>query len=159
MLRDVVHFDALGHTNPPTFKHTAIDMQAFTPYLNFDGTTREVMTFYKKCLGAELEMQTFGDQAHSPEQKDRIMHARLTKGAAVLMASDSMPGEPVIAGNNVWITQQCETVDEIDSAFAAFSEGGKVIMPLATQFWGARFGMLTDKYGINWMFNCELKQG
>jgi len=132
-------------------------VKAFLPYLNFDGNTREAMTFYQKCLGAQLEIQTFGDmKAPFPGQENSVMHARLSKGSAVLMASDPMPGTPVLVGNNVWITQDCESVEEIERLFVAFGEGGTVIMPLADQFWGARFGMLTDKFGINWMFNHEL---
>ncbi|MEO7995825.1 MAG: VOC family protein [Gemmatimonadaceae bacterium] len=134
-------------------------MKAFIPYLNFDGNTREAMTFYQKCMGsgAELAVQTFGEaQGEKGPMSDRVMHARLSGGTMVLMASDTMVGQPFIVGNNVWITQDCESVSEIDRLFSAFSEGGQVLMPLETQFWGARFGMLIDKFGINWMFNCEL---
>lgn len=134
-------------------------MKAFIPYLNFDGNTREAMTFYHKCMGpnADLSVQTFGEaQGVEGPAANRVMHARLSGGTMVLMASDTQPGSPYVVGNNVWITQDCESVEEIDRLFAAFSEGGKVLMPLATQFWGARFGMLKDKYGINWMFNHEL---
>jgi PhnB protein len=132
-------------------------MKAFTPYLNFDGNTREAMTFYQKCLGAQLELQTFGEaNAPFPGHEQAVMHARLTTGSAVIMASDPMPNNPVVFGNNVWITQECESIEEIERVFAAFAEGGKVVMPLADQFWGARFGMITDKFGINWMFNCQL---
>ena len=127
-------------------------MRAFIPYLNFDGNTREVMTFYRNCFGdsSELTLQTFGE-AHSGghEGADRIMHARLSGGTMVLMASDTMPGMPFVVGNNVWITQDCESVDEIERLFAAFSDGGQILMPLADQFWGARFGMLIDKYQPN----------
>ena len=132
-------------------------MKSFDPYLNFDGNTREAMEFYQKCLGAELTIQTFGEaKAPFPGMEDRIMHARLVSGPAVLMASDAMPGKPITVGNNVWVNQDCESVDEIERLFKAFGEGGKVVMPLADQFWGARFGMLTDRFGINWMFNCPL---
>jgi PhnB protein len=74
----------------------------------------------------------------------------------LLMASDTMPGMPFTQGNNIWVNVECDGVPEIEALFKAFSEGGKVIMPLADQCWGARFGMLTDKFGINGMFNCEL---
>lgn len=134
-------------------------MKAFVPYLNFDGNTREAMEFYHKCMGpgAELNIQTFGEaQGEKGPAADRVMHAQITGGSMNLMASDTMPGMPLIVGNNVWVTQVCESVEEIDRLFAAFVEGGQVVMPLATQFWGARFGMLTDKFGIHWMFNCEL---
>ncbi|MEP6835406.1 MAG: VOC family protein [Gemmatimonas sp.] len=134
-------------------------MRAFTPYLNFDGNTREVMTFYQQCLGdgAALEIQTFGQAKHGgPEMAERVMHAKLTSGTMSLMASDTMENHRLFVGNNVWITQECESVEEIERVFAAFSAGGKVMMPLENQFWGARFGMTVDKYGINWMFNCDL---
>ena len=74
----------------------------------------------------------------------------------MLMASDTMPGMPYTQGNNVYVNVDCESVAEIERIFAAMSEGGKVTMPLADQFWGARFGMLVDKFGLHWMFNCEL---
>ena len=85
------------------------------------------------------------------------MHAHLQGGSAVLMASDTMPGHPLRQGSNIHINVDCDTVEEIERLFKAFSEGANVTMPLADQFWGAKFGMLTDKFGVNWMFNCELK--
>ncbi len=133
-------------------------MRAFLPYLMFDGTAREAMTFYKHCLGesAVLAIQTFGDvKSGDASMADRVMHAQITGGTMNLMASDSMTQQSVRVGNNVCISQDCESLEEIERLFAAFGEGGNVTMPLANQFWGARFGMLTDKFGINWMFNCE----
>jgi PhnB protein len=132
-------------------------MKAFQPYLNFDGNTREAMTFYKACLGADLEMQTFADAKVEgpPGASDRVMHARLSKGNAILMASDTMPGMPFTPGNNVHINVDCESVEEIERAWKAFGDGANVTMPLQDTFWGARFGMLVDKFGVHWMFNCE----
>ena len=84
------------------------------------------------------------------------MHARISKGSTVLvMASDSMNGMHLTTGTNFSISIDCESAEEIDRLFAAFGEGGKVSMPLADAFWGARFGMLIDKFGIQWMFNFE----
>ncbi|MEO5816331.1 MAG: VOC family protein [Gemmatimonadaceae bacterium] len=147
-------------------------MKAFQPYLNFQGNTREAMTFYRQCIDGELFVQTAGEMQLPPDQVDAmkkngetmppppnpdfVIHARLTKGPAVIMASDAMPDAPFTVGNNVWVNIDCDSIAEIEKVFAAFSEGGHVIMPLADQFWNARYGMLTDKFGINWMFNCEL---
>jgi PhnB protein len=133
-------------------------MKAFQPYLNFDGNTREAMTFYHKCLGGDLSIQTFDDvkAPGPPGSGSRVMHARLARGNAVIMASDTMPGMPFTAGNNVHVNVDCESVEEIERIFAAMSDGAKITMPLADQFWGARFGMLIDKFGLHWMFNCEL---
>jgi PhnB protein len=132
-------------------------MKEFNTYLNFDGNCKDAMTFYAKCLGGELQLSPFADAPGeaNPAAKDRVMHARLGKGSAVLMASDIMPGMPFKPGNNFAITIQCESIPEIESLFAAFGENGKVTMPLQDTFWGARFGMLTDQFGIQWMFNFE----
>ena len=72
------------------------------------------------------------------------------------MASDCMPGMPAQQGNNFSIAIMCESRQEIEKLFAALSEKGNVTMPLADTFWGAHFGMLTDQFGIPWMFNYEL---
>jgi len=126
-------------------------MQGIVTYLNFDGNCKEAMTFYGKCLGAELFLMPFEGVA------DRIMHARLSKGTtSLLMASDTMPGTPVTQGNNFWVSVHCESMQEIQQLFAAIGEGGKVTLPLQDTFWNAHFGMLVDRFGINWMFNYEL---
>jgi PhnB protein len=132
-------------------------MKEVVTYLTFDGNCRQAMTFYQKCLGAELLLHPFSEMPgnHPPEAKDRIMHARLSKGSTLLMASDTMPGVPLRQGNNFSISIQCESAHEIDTLFAALSQGGKVTMPLQDQFWGARFGMLQDQFGIQWMLNFE----
>ena len=132
-------------------------MKNINPYLNFDGNTREAMQFYARVLGAELQIQSFGDvgMADKPELEDRTMHAFLKAGDVVIMASDTMPGMSFVAGNNVWININCESDEEIERLFTALGERGTVIMPLADQFWGAKFGMLKDRYGMHWMFNFE----
>jgi PhnB protein len=134
-------------------------MKALQTYLNFDGDTRQAITFYHGCLGGELIMQTFKDAKMDVPKgaEDRILHARLmNKGAAMLMASDTMPGMPFTPGNNFSINIECDDVSEEERIFTALAEGGKVTMPLQDTFWGARFGMLIDKFGVSWMLNCEL---
>ncbi|HTW63869.1 MAG TPA: VOC family protein [Bryobacteraceae bacterium] len=132
-------------------------MKEIIPYLNFDGNCREAMEFYSKCLGAELQMTPFSEMPGnpSPEAKDRIMHARLTKGSTLFMASDGQPGMPLLQGNNVSISIQCDSLPEIEKLFGALAEKGNIRMPLQDTFWGARFGMFTDRFGIHWMLNFE----
>jgi len=132
-------------------------MKDLTAYLNFDGNCRQAMKFYERCLGGELHLMPFSEVPgdHPKEAKDRIMHARLAKGSASLMASDTMPGMPFTQGNNVSLAIGCESLQEIEKLFAALGENGKVTMPLQDTFWGARFGMLIDQFGIHWMFNFE----
>ena len=132
-------------------------MKETNTYLNFDGNCRQAMEFYKKCLGAELYIMSFSEAPcdfPKDAKKDGIMHACLTKGSsALLMASDVMPGMSLQPGNNFTINIKCESVEEIDRLFAEFGEKGKVTMPLQGTFWAARFGMLTDRFGIGWMIS------
>jgi PhnB protein len=133
-------------------------MTHINAYLHFNGNCREAMTFYQECLGGELTMQTIGESPMaaqmSPEAKDSIMHATLTKGGLVLMASDMMGDKPDY-GNVISLMLYCSSEDEIKDCFAKLSSGGTIQQPLAEQFWGANYGELTDKSGLNWMLNYD----
>ncbi len=133
-------------------------MKNLNTYLTFNGNCREAMTFYGRCLGGEPRIMPFADMPgeKAPGSENLVMHACLTMGEASLMASDTMPGQPVQPGGNFSINVTCDSLDEIERLFAALGEGGTVIMPLADTFWGARFGMLRDRFGIQWMVNFEL---
>jgi PhnB protein len=131
-------------------------MQTITGYLFFDGNAREAMEHYRQCLKGTLEVTTFGEGACSTgEAKDRVMHARLTLRSSLLMASDTMPGMPFVKGNGFAIALACESMSEINTVFDALSAGGKVTKPLGDMPWGAHFGMLTDKFGTEWMLSFE----
>jgi len=128
------------------------------PYLNFPGNTEEVMNVYAKIFGGTVhDVSRFGDRDPSmPEdQKNRIMHGRLTFGDNMLMFSDGMPGRPVTNGDNIQLSVGMNDEAHARSVFDQLAEGGTVKMPMEKQFWGALFGMVTDKYGIHWMINCE----
>ena len=116
------------------------------------------MTFYGKCLQAEPNFTLFS--AGPPEMPaaaktapDRILHAEITSGPVVLMASDTIPGTAFHPGNNFSISIACDSQPEMDRLFSAFSENGKVTMPMHNAFWGGRFGMLTDRFGVSWMLS------
>jgi len=133
-------------------------MKAIVTYFNFNGNCREAMKFYQRCLGGELSIMPFSEAPGDfpKEAKDRVMHARVTKdGTTLLMASDTMPGSNFVQGTNFSISIDCQSAEETDRLFNAFSENGKITMPLQDAFWGARFGILRDQFGINWMFNFE----
>jgi PhnB protein len=138
-------------------------MAQINAYLNFEANCREVMTFYKHCLNAELIMQTVGGspiEAQCPAaMKDQILHASLTKDELVLMGSDMQePGVNFIKGNNIALSLNCSSDEEIKTFFSNLSEGGKISHNLMESFWGATFGVLTDKYGIRWMLNYDKNQ-
>jgi PhnB protein len=132
-------------------------MKELSPYLTFDGNCRQAMEFYKQCLGGDLQMMTFADSKMDvpASAKDRILHARLSQGPIQLLASDTVPGKPIKFGDNFTLSVTCDTVEEANRLFAAVGEKGKVTMPLQETFWAQTFGMLTDQFGINWMFNVH----
>lgn len=134
-------------------------MRTINVYLTFNGNCAKAMKFYEQCLGGELVMMPFSE-APMPEMKnmkDRVMHARLTKGNATLMASDTMPNHPFTPGNNFSVSVDCESDGEVDKFFHALSAGGKTTMAPEDTFWGARFAMCTDQFGVQWMFNHDKK--
>lgn len=140
-------------------------MATINAYLTFDGTCEEAFNFYKSVFGGDFPMVgKFGDMAPqegmppiSDEVKNRIMHMSLPISAeTVLMGSDTMPGiHDHQVGNNISLSINTDSREEADRVFTGLSAGGKVSMPLADTFWGAYFGMWTDKFGINWMVNYD----
>jgi PhnB protein len=130
-------------------------MKEISAYLNFDGNCREAMEFYAKCLGGELTVMTFaqGKAKVPPGSENRLMHARITNGPTLLMASDLPPGMQYKPGSNVALSLNCDSVEEAERVFAALSKGGKVTMPIQQTFWALRFGGFIDQFGTNWMIN------
>jgi PhnB protein len=151
----------------PTKGETA--MATINPYLNFNGNTEEAFNFYKSVFGGEFAaMQRFKDMKDVPgcdeisdSDKEKIMHISLPIGKDnVLMATDVVAsmGQPEAAGNNISLSVNTESKEEAEKLFNGLSEGGNVTMPLADAFWGAYFGMLTDKFGIQWMVHYDYNQ-
>ncbi len=126
-----------------------------SPYLNFNGSTAEAMRFYQSVLGGDLNIQTFGDAgvAQDDEQKNLTLHAALTSNGITLFASDGRPDVKVVFGDNVHLSLQGSDSEKLTGYFNGLSAGGQVDMPLAKQFWGDTFGMVTDKFGVHWMVN------
>jgi PhnB protein len=126
------------------------------PYLNFNGQCREAMTFYQQCLGGELILQRLAEspmaaQLPSARESD-ILHSTLTNDRIILMGSD-MIGASLNRGNGIALCLQCHSEEEVNTFFANLCAGGRVHTPLHQTFWGATYGELTDRYGIQWMFN------
>ena len=129
------------------------------PYLNFNGNAAEAMKFYHSILGGELKLQTFGEanMSKAPGERDMIVHAELKSGAVLFMASDTQPSRMTRFGDNIHMSLMGGDHERLTEIFSKLSEGGSVEMPLAKQFWGDTFGMLTDKYGVHWMVNIAAK--
>ncbi|CAN5254707.1 VOC family protein [soil metagenome] len=133
-------------------------MKALNPYLMFDGTASEAMGFYASTLGGKLDVmmqsETPGDVGCAvPDDPSRVMHAHLACEGGVLMASDTMPGQPYERMQGFGLTLTYATVAEAERVFNALAEGGQVRMPLAKTFWVESFGMLVDRFGTPWLIN------
>jgi len=138
-------------------------LMEFSVYLMFNGNCEEAMNFYQNALGAEqVSMQRYGESpmpAADGEWKEKILHCGIQKDGFLIMASDSRDKNGGIAtGNNVQISINLHSEEEVNSVFANISAGGTVTMELQDTFWGARFGMCTDKFGVSWMFNYDRPQ-
>lgn len=134
-------------------------MLKLNPYLSFNGNAREAFEFYAKVLRGKIVMMLKNGETPMrdempAETHDRIAHTRLVIGDQVLMASDAMC-ESQVDTKGMTVSLVIDTPAEAERIYKELGEGGKVTMPLAETFWAHRFGMLTDKFGIPWMVNCE----
>lgn len=130
------------------------------PYIIFSGNAKEVITFYADVFSASYNISTYGE---SPEKcdddwKDKIIHCRMEFDGNLLMISDGFKGYNAPKESNIQLSVEIENVERLNTVFEKLSAGGKVKMPLRDTFWGARFGMMEDKFGIQWMLNHELKK-
>lgn len=129
------------------------------PYLFFEGRSEEAIEFYRKALGAEVEMlMRWKDAPVAPDPKmcqgnidqNKVMHAQLRIGSTVIMVSDGRcTGQPNFQGFH--LTLSVPTEAEADRLFKALGEGGEVRMPLDKTFFSPRFGMVADRFGVGWM--------
>lgn len=126
-------------------------------YLNFPlGQTREAMTYYQSIFGGKLTISTFADFGVDGPP-DGTMHANLSADGFTLMASDAMVGaEETWGGTRVYLSFMGDDLETLTGWFERLAAEGSVGMPLAKQVWGDTFGLLKDKYGLEWMFNVTL---
>jgi PhnB protein len=127
------------------------------PYVFFDGKCEEALEFYKRALGANVNMlMRYKDSPEAPPpgcgptDANKVMHANFSIGETQIMASDGRAtGHPRFEGFALSLSVKTEA--EAEKAFNALANGGKVEMPLAKTFFSARFGMVADKFGVFWM--------
>ena len=135
---------------------------AVQPYLFFDGKCEEALDFYKKALGAEVDMlMRFSESPEKPPEgampagsENKVMHAAFHVGDTQIMASDGhCAGKPSFQGFGLSIDAKSDA--EADKLFTALSKGGQVQQPLTKTFFASKFGMVADKFGIMWMVIAE----
>ena len=127
------------------------------PYIHFNGNAADAIKHYELILGAKVERSmTYGDlpgNTPQPENKSRIMHCELTLGrGCTLMVSDAPAEHQGTIGTNVEVSLAYDDEAELRAAFDGLAAEGRVVVPLHDAFWGGKFGMLVDRYEIQWMF-------
>ncbi|MGV3546699.1 MAG: VOC family protein [Pedobacter sp.] len=142
-------------------------MTTTNTYLNFNGNCEEAFNFYKSVFGGEFtyvgrfgEMPSSDDYQVPETDKNKIMHVSFPIGSSILMGSDvGADWAPTFKqGNNFAVSISAHSKEEADRIFNFLSSGGQITMPLMNTFWGDYFGMLIDKFGVNWMMSYN-KQG
>lgn len=127
------------------------------PYLFFGGRCEEALSFYQKALGAKVDMMMRFNESPEPPPpgclapgfEKKIMHSSFRVGGTMIMASDGCDERLAFAGFSLSLSLPTEA--DVDRAFSALADGGAVQMPLAQTFWSRRFGMVTDRFGVQWM--------
>ncbi|MCU4157525.1 VOC family protein [Carboxylicivirga sp. A043] len=141
-------------------------MATINPYINYNGNCEEAFLFYQSVFGGDFEyMGRYKDmpseEPMAEEEANMIMHIslRISK-ETVLMGSDTHEafGPPCELGTNISISVNTDSEQEAETLFTGLSASGQINMPLGKTFWGAYFGMLTDKFGISWMVNYDYEE-
>lgn len=138
-------------------------MSSVNIYLNFNGNTEEAFNFYKSVFGGEfISLQRFKDMPESgnvaENDRDKIMHVALPiLNGNLLMATDVLEsmGQKLTVGNNFSIVLNVDSEQEVNRLFERLSSGGSSQMKPEKAFWGSYYGMLTDRYGIQWMLSYD----
>jgi PhnB protein len=132
------------------------------PYLNFQGRCEEAVEFYKKAVGAEVEMMMRFNESPEPSDpnmvapgsENKVMHASVRIAKSRIMASDcENSGNASFVGVSLALSLPTEAA--VEKAFHALSEGGQVHVPLTKTFFSSKFGVLADKFGVSWMLVVE----
>ena len=126
------------------------------PYISFDGNAEEAMNFYHSIFGGQLVVNHFSDYASDDEGEtpEGVMHAMLTMDSGrTLMGADTPPGMEFEPSSRISISLSGDDETELRSFWDGLTAGGEIAMPLEPQMWGDTFGMVTDRFGIDWMVN------
>lgn len=138
-------------------------MKSIVPHITFNGDCEAAIEFYKDAFGGRIEfVQRYKGSAMEDrvpkEYLNKIMHSTFMAEGVTFMAADAVPGYERHGGGNIDLSIEFESKEKELEVFGKLSEGGEVSMPLQDTFWGAHFGMVKDRFGVNWMLNCSLDQ-
>lgn len=138
-----------------------MSLRRINAYAQVNGA-EQAIELYKSALGATVVVMTRYSEVPGmpapPEIGNLVIHAHLRIGEGDLMITDGTPDRPVPGPGNISVALDFTDVASGAKAFDALAEGGQVLMPLTDAFWGAKFGLVVDKFGVQWMFSCSLNQ-
>jgi len=131
-----------------------------TTYLSFDGDCRQAFEFYRKTLGGKItDMMPFRDhpgcEGLTEQDQDKIMHARYELDGFALMGTDATVMYPYKGVSGAHVVVSLNDPAEAKRIYDAFADGGKIEMPLQETFWALSYGIVSDRFGVPWMINCE----
>jgi PhnB protein len=140
----------------PNFKRRNI-MLGVSPYIAFKGNCRQAIEFYKDALGAQvLFLQTVGESPMSNMgPAENIMHCSMRIGESTVMVCDDPRPDAAAVGGNISLALGLNDPAQAKQIFGSLAKDGSVMMPLGKTFWAEAFGMVTDKFGVRWMVNCD----
>lgn len=132
-------------------------MLGVSPYIAFKGNCRKAIEYYKSALGAEvLFTQTVGESPMSDMgPAENIMHCTIRLGDSTLMMCDDPRSDAAAGDGNVSLAIGLDDPERAKQLFGNLARDGSVIMPLEKTYWAEAFGVVTDKFGVRWMVNCE----
>lgn len=137
-------------------------MPSLNPYLSFKTEARDAMAFYQSVFGGDLQISTFGEyegMVQDPSENDLVMHSQLTTpDGFVLMGADTPTSMPYEKPAGISVSVSGDDEASLQRYWDKLSEGGTIVMPFDTPPWGGKFGMLTDKFGIDWMVAVNAAQ-
>src|SRR5262245_58993284 len=138
-------------------------MRKINIYITFNGNCEEAFRFYRSVFGGEFQyLGRYKDvppnekEKFQPENDEKIMHVSLPiSKETILMGCDNaeLQGKGTVVGDNISISIDTDSKEEANKLFTVLSDGAKIKMPMEQTFWGAYFGVLTDRFGINWLIN------
>jgi PhnB protein len=132
-------------------------MLGVSPYIAFKGNCRQAIEFYKSALDAEvLFTQTVGESPMSDMgAAENIMHCTIKVGNSTIMMCDNPRPDAGAGGGNISLAIGLNDPERARQVFGRLAENGSVLMPLEKTYWAEAFGMVTDKFGVKWMVNCD----
>lgn len=130
------------------------------PYISFKGNAREALEFYAEVLGGTADIMTFGDYKMEGAPADQVMHGQVKVGDKIVLMCSDTPFEAELEhkGFSVSLSGLNDQAETLRGYWEKLSEGATITMPMKKEVWGDEFGMLTDKFGIDWMVDISTKQ-